>query len=98
MEANNWTACAVKICHDGMLEDTNSLDGAHIITGYHSTVFYTTLSQYEGHLKSTWHGMITLQCVDRILVFGNRSTSSTGWFVHRLDSTWRAFATHARNA
>ena len=24
---NDW-ACAVKICHDGMLEDTNSLDGA----------------------------------------------------------------------
>ena len=23
---NDW-ACAVKICHDGMLEDTNSLDG-----------------------------------------------------------------------
>ena len=23
-------ACAVKICHDGMLEDTNSLDGAQI--------------------------------------------------------------------
>ena len=27
---NDW-ACAVKICNDGMLEDTNSLDGAHII-------------------------------------------------------------------
>ena len=26
---NCW-ACAVKICHDGMLEDTNSLDGAHL--------------------------------------------------------------------
>ena len=26
---NGWT-CAVKICHDGMLEDTNSLDGAHL--------------------------------------------------------------------
>ena len=26
---NVW-ACAVKICHDGMLEDTNSLDGAHM--------------------------------------------------------------------
>ena len=26
---NGW-ACAVKICHDEMLEDTNSLDGAHI--------------------------------------------------------------------
>ena len=24
---NGW-ACAVKMCHDGMLEDTNSLDGA----------------------------------------------------------------------
>ena len=28
---NGWV-CAVKICHDGMLEDTNSLDGAHIAT------------------------------------------------------------------
>ena len=27
---NGWTS-AVKICHDGMLEDTNSLDGAHLI-------------------------------------------------------------------
>ena len=26
---NGW-ACAVKMCHDGMLEDTNSLDGAQI--------------------------------------------------------------------
>ena len=26
---NGW-ACAVKICHDGMLEDTNSLDAPHI--------------------------------------------------------------------
>ena len=35
---NGW-ACAVKICHDGMLEDTNSLDAAHIIkTGRHVTV------------------------------------------------------------
>ena len=27
---NGW-ACAVEICHDGMLEDTNSLDGAHLM-------------------------------------------------------------------
>ena len=27
---NDW-ACAVKICHDGMLEDTNSLDAARIM-------------------------------------------------------------------
>ena len=30
---NGW-ACAVKICHDGMLEDTNSLDAVHIILMY----------------------------------------------------------------
>ena len=29
---NGW-ACAVKVCHDGMLEDTNSLDGAHLWIG-----------------------------------------------------------------
>ena len=28
---NGW-ACAVKTCHNGMLEDTNSLDGAHMIS------------------------------------------------------------------
>ena len=27
---NDW-ACAVKNCHDGMLEDTNSLDAAHLM-------------------------------------------------------------------
>ena len=27
---NGWE-CAVKICHDGMLEDTNSLDAAHLM-------------------------------------------------------------------
>ena len=27
---NGW-ACEVKICQDGMLEDTNSLDGAHMV-------------------------------------------------------------------
>ena len=27
---NGWV-CAVKFCHDGMLEDTNSLDRAHVM-------------------------------------------------------------------
>ena len=30
---NGW-ACAVEICHDGMLEDTNLLDGAHFMFAY----------------------------------------------------------------
>ena len=34
---NGW-ACAVKICQDGMLEDTNSLDGAHFLV-YSLTLF-----------------------------------------------------------
>ena len=29
---NGW-ACAVKSCHDGMLKDTNSLDGAQLMLG-----------------------------------------------------------------
>ena len=41
-QLNGW-ACAVEICHDGMLEDTNSLDGAHIIHVY---------SKHSLHL---WH-------------------------------------------
>ena len=39
----NGLACAVKNCHDGMLEDTNSLDGAHITK--HLTRFWVDLDQ-----------------------------------------------------
>ena len=38
---NGW-ACAVKICNDGMLEDTNSLDGAQIPTGTLSILLHQT--------------------------------------------------------
>ena len=37
---NGW-ACAVKICYDGMLEDTNSLDGAHL-SSYTCTYYLVT--------------------------------------------------------
>ena len=33
---NGWT-CAVKMCHDGMLENTNSLDGAQVKEYYFLT-------------------------------------------------------------
>ena len=39
---NGW-ACAVEICHDGMLEDTNSLDGAQFYPPFsisHSNVLH----------------------------------------------------------
>ena len=32
---NGW-ACAVKICHDGMLEHTNSLDRAHTVVVFNN--------------------------------------------------------------
>ena len=35
---NGW-ACAVKICHDGMFEDTNSLDAAHVMITIMSSNF-----------------------------------------------------------
>ena len=37
---NGW-ACAVKICHDGMLKDTNSLDGAHLMLALSSRCYLT---------------------------------------------------------
>ena len=40
---NGW-ACAVKIFHDGMLEDTNSLGGAHIIKHKHHTYLLCSFS------------------------------------------------------
>ena len=36
---NSW-ACAVKICYDGMLEDTNSLDGALALLALPMSVFF----------------------------------------------------------
>ena len=50
---NDW-ACAVKICHDGMLEDTNSLDGAHVVlslTSSKASIVETTLWQSWVHRK-----------------------------------------------
>ena len=55
---NGWT-CAVKICHDGMLEDTNSLDAAHYISNMCFILSITHI--YMSHLvtrtnpsKLTW--------------------------------------------
>ena len=39
---NGW-ACAVEICHDGMLKDTNSLDGAQMCLLTFSSITYFTL-------------------------------------------------------
>ena len=43
---NGW-ACAVKICHDGMLEDTNSLDGAQF-------KLFKNVTTFESLFCSDW--------------------------------------------
>ena len=42
---NGW-ACAVKICHDGMLEETILLDAAHFI-GFSSYIIVSSLYHYN---------------------------------------------------
>ena len=49
---NGW-ACAVKICHEGMLEDTNSLDAAHIMHRLHKVMLPSVfISQLSTHCCS----------------------------------------------
>ena len=58
---NGWD-CAVKICHDGMLKDTNSLAGAHMLSSISCSfcilncrsVIKTKLDQINGSRKSLW--------------------------------------------
>ena len=55
---NGW-ACAVEICHDGMLEDTNSLDGAQMLlfVNFFSDYDYYKLS-YLG-VAMRWNEILT---------------------------------------
>ena len=59
---NGW-ACAVKMCHDGMLEDTNSLDAPHIIP---SPV--RLISHYSQWFDDAWD-QYSLSPIKRICVF-----------------------------
>ena len=44
---NGW-ACAVRVCHDGMLEDTNSLDGAQLKEASKKEPYYMALHKWAG--------------------------------------------------
>ena len=58
---NGW-ACAVKIGHDGMLEDTNSLDGAHMAP-VHYRVKKGSDCSWLGS-KILWNRVPNLQLID----------------------------------
>ena len=52
---NGW-ACAVKICNDGMLEDTNTLDGAHIVSlSFLFYIVYIVSSGNRNALEILYH-------------------------------------------
>ena len=64
---NGW-ACAVKIYHDGMLEDTNSLDGAHLIMG-NDTVAMTGISKLSA-LSGLSTGILRIEYKNLSCVWG----------------------------
>ena len=54
---NGW-ACAVKICHDGKLEDTNSLDGAQVkVFQYKRMETIWTMYPFENKWATSWENM-----------------------------------------
>ena len=73
---NGW-ACAVKICHDGKLEDTNSLDAAQFwncvsipnlsdsvsSSGWAMEYIVGKFSVPQVHFSSKYHSSITAWCV-----------------------------------
>ena len=54
---NGW-ACAVKICHDGMLEDINSLDGAHLYIYLSTTLKSELQSLFFSLVHTIFHHFI----------------------------------------
>ena len=61
---NGW-ACTVKICHDGMLEDTNSLDGALFI------INKDTKYSNNKTINSDFLKLLLLSCWTRLIYFAS---------------------------
>ena len=66
---NGWT-CAVEVCHDGMLEDTNSLDGAHFILSMRTWPFVKFLFVQTIFLfKNVFYYWWKIFLLSRVLIF-----------------------------
>ena len=67
---NGW-ACAVKICHDGMLEDTNSLDGGSYISVFLLGPQFGPFPNAKkvSFIPNWWEKFPNLSPVKRICVF-----------------------------
>ena len=79
---NGWT-CAVEICHNGMLEDTNSIDGAHIMTNYEwpraSNKIITTPISFDSSHNYCFLLVDTGKCVEPVFSFS---------YVQRINKYW----------
>ena len=56
---NGW-ACAIKICHDRMLEDTNSLDAPHMVCMVQEKT--SKMQQFEVKLRITLNHKKSIAC------------------------------------
>ena len=74
---NGW-ACAVKICHDGMLKDTNSFDGAHLKSVI-LTVWFVSINHAQ-HCRKYYSGKIlgwvSWQPADRVNLIIKNNTGN----------------------
>ena len=62
---NGW-ACAVKTCHDGMPEDTNSLDAAQLIHEQHAFALQKSKATERPSINSLWRYCIQSSKVGQI--------------------------------
>ena len=61
---NGW-ACAVKICNDGMLEDTNSLDAAQLIVSLSDIILLEVFFHFKVYVckhSSCNHNFVSFYC------------------------------------
>ena len=93
-----------------MLHNWNSIAGSLIFVSHFclKTLYIGLYFRFPGEILIirgvfekyvAWHHNSTMRWWNdiKVYIFGNRSTSTTGWFVYRLNSTWHARAAHAQN-
>ena len=101
----NGCACAVEICHDGMLGDTNSLDGAHMIlsnTAAGMLVFCHNFCWRQGQSDNKFYDFINVFQVFSWPFFNGIIIASSweNFFCHMrtTNSLISAFAVHCLNS
>ena len=71
-----------------------------IIHHIHHLALYIYIYIYEGHLESSYFGIITPQCLDKMLsnitFLGTRIQGLLGGFNFCRKRAWRACAAHAQ--